>query len=349
MNTSSPRRAPTLADVAARAGVSKTTASRVLNNRPSPIPIRQETIERIVAAAAELGYRPSSTTSGPRRERSYVLGMLLRDIGDPFSHEVINAFSRSAKAFGYRVMLSDVGSDPTEEEYFLQLFSDHTSDGVLVLGDSPRGERLTTAIADTVKHMVGFAQDNPLPGVVSVAIDNAQGTDLALDYLYGLGHQRIAHIACTRYTDLRLRLEAYKQYMAARVLGLPEGYIQVAPYNSLSAGSQATLALLDLSQPPTAIFAATDRLAVGVLRAALERGVRVPEELSIMGFDDLAFSEAVWPPLTTVHYPIKEMAQKAAEVLIEMVEGRRPADAPMSYIMKPTLVVRASCAAPRAP
>jgi LacI family repressor for deo operon, udp, cdd, tsx, nupC, and nupG len=274
--------------------------------------------------------------------------MILRDIHDPFSCEVIDAFSEGVKAFGYRVMLSNVGSDPTEEEYFLQLFSDRISDGVLVLGDSPRSERLTTAIADTVKHIVGFAQDNPLPGVVSVALDNAQGTNLALDYLYGLGHQRIAHIACTRYTDLRLRLEAYKQYMAARVLGLPEDYIQVVPSNSISSGRQAMLTLLDMAQPPTAVYVTTDRLALGALRAAAERGVRVPTELSIMGFDDLAFSEAVWPPLPTVHYPIKEMAQKAAEVLIEMIGGRRPADAPMSYIMKPTLVVRASCAAPRA-
>lgn len=347
MDFSSLRRQPTLGDVAERAGVSKTTASRVLNNRPSPFPLRKETVERIIAAAAELGYHPGLSARGRRQERSYVLGMLIRDISDPFNYQVIQAFSKSAKQFGYRVMLSNVDSDPTEEEYFLQFFSDRVSDGVLILGDSPHSERLTEIIAKTVKYAVGFAQSSPWPGMVSIGIDEVLGAELALDYLYGLGHQRIAHIGCARHTDLRLRTETYKQYMAARILGLPEGYIQNAPSHTLAAGRQAALALLDMPQRPTAIFAATDRLATGALVAAYERGVRVPEELSIMGFNDLYYAGVLWPPLTTVHYPIEEMAQKAAEVLVEMIEGRRAADAPLCYTMKPTLVVRASCAAPQ--
>lgn len=342
-----PRRPPTLGDVAELAGVSKTTASRVLNNRPSPFPLRQETIERIIAAAAELGYQPELTTRGPKRMRSYVLGMLVRDVSDPFNYEAIQAFSRSAKKLGYRVLLSDVGSDPSEEEYFLQLFSDRVSDGVLILGDSPRSERLTAVLTGKVRHVVGIAQSEPLPGIVSIGMDDAQGAELALEHLYELGHQRIAHIAYERYPDLRRRTETYRRYMAVRGLALPEGYIQVAPQDSLAAGTQATFALLDLPLPPTAIFAATDRLALGVLRASLERGVRIPEELSVVGYDDASFAATVWPPLTTVRYPIQEMSDKAAEVLVEMIEGRRQPDAPLRYTFRPTLVVRSSCAAPK--
>jgi len=349
MNTSSPRRPPTLADVAARAGVSKTTVSRVLNNRPSPIPIRQETIERIVTAAAELGYRPSPTARGPRRERSRVLCMILREAWSSFTGAVIEAFSESAKARGYRVMLSRVGSGPPDQEYFLQLFSDRISEGVLIAGDSPEEGRLIAALTGVVEHIVGFAHGDLLPGLVSVNVDDTLGTNLALDYLYGLGHQRIAHIARLEYGALRLRMEAYKQYMAAKGLGVPQDYIRAAPNSRASSGYQATLALLDVARPPTAIYAANDGLAFGALRAAAERGVRVPTELSIIGFDDLNYSAFTCPPLTTVHCPIAELAQKAAEVLIEMIEGRRPADAPMNYVLKPTLVVRASCAAPHTP
>lgn len=338
-----PRKPPTLGDVAELAGVSRTIASRVLNNRPTPFPLRQETIDRIITAAAELGYQPELTHRGRRQERSYVLNMLACDVSDPFNAKVIQAFSRSAKKFGYRVLLSDVGNDPSEEEYFLQLFSDHVSDGVLILRDSPQSERLSSTIPDKVRHVVGFAQSEPLPGIVSIGLDDAYGAELALEYLYGLGHERIAHIAHERYADLRQRTETYRRYLATRGLALPEGYIQLAPQDSLVAGTQATFALLDLPQPPTAIFAATDRLALGALRAALERGVRVPKELSVVGYDDIGFTEAAWPPLTTVHYPVQEMADKAAEVLVGMVEGRRRPDAPLRYTFRPTLAVRSSC------
>ena len=340
---SSPGRRATLADVAVRAGVSKTTASRMLNRRASVIPVKQETIDRIMAAAADLGYRPNPFAKALTHGHSRVIGVIVRDIRDPFSGVVIDAFSRGAKARGYRVMLSHVGSDPTEEDHFLQLFNDRISDGVLIVGDSPRDGRLATAIADTVEHIVGFARGDSSPRFISVNVDNSRGTNLAIEYLYELGHRRIAHIAGAKYGDLRLRLEAYKQFMASKDIAVPEGYVQVAS-NDYYSGYQAMLSLLDLARPPTAVYAATDVLAVGALHAAAERGVQVPAELSIIGFDDLAFSPFTRPPLTTIHHPIEEMAQEGASLLVDMIEGKLSLDAPTNYLLEPTLVVRASCA-----
>lgn len=340
---SPPERAPTLADVAARAGVSKTTASRVLNRRASPIPIKQETVRRILDAAAELGYRPNPFTKALVHGRSGLIGVVARDIRDPFISLVIDAFSRGAKTRGYRVVLSHIGGDPVEEGHLLELFNHRICDGVLMVGDSPGDERLTAEIAETVEHVVGFARGDSQPRFVSVNVDSAHGTSLALTYLSELGHRRIAHIAGEEYGDLHLRLEAYREFMAHKGVGVPEGYVQVVP-NGYRFGSQAMESLLDLANPPTAVYASTDVSAVGALRAAAERGVRVPTDLSVVGFDDLALVSFTSPPMTTIHHPIEEMAQKAARVLIDMIEGKRASDAPTSYLVEPTLLVRASCA-----
>ena len=336
-------RPATLADVAAHSGVSKTTASRVLNRRTSAIPIKQETIDRVLAAAEELGYRPNPFAKALIDGRSHLIGVVARDIHDPFSGVVIDAFCRGVKAYGYRVMLSHVGSDPDEEDHFLQLFNSRMCDGVLIVGYSPRDGRLATEFAGMVEHIVGFARGDSSPRFVSINVDNTLGTNLALDYLYELGHRRIAHVAGAKYGDLRLRGEAYLRFMASRDISVPQGYVPAVP-NDHRAGYEAMLSLFDLPHPPTAVYAATDVLAVGALRAAAERGVLVPEDLSVVGFDDLAFSAFTRPPLTTVHHPIEEMAQQAATVLVDMIENKRAADAPTSYLMEPTFVVRASCA-----
>ncbi len=183
--------------------------------------------------------------------------------------------------------------------------------------------------------------DNP-----SVTMDNRLGARLVLDYLAGLGHRHIAFIGSARLGDLHERGEAYAEFMNERFGGVPAGYRQLVE-NALEEGYQAMMRLLALPQPPTALFAADDNMAIGAMKAAAENGIAVPADLSIVGFDDIKIAAYLHPALTTVHQPYEEIARQAVEMLLEIIRDKAiPQPAPHLTIA-PELVKRDSCAPPK--
>jgi LacI family transcriptional regulator len=180
----------------------------------------------------------------------------------------------------------------------------------------------------------------------SVTMDNRLGARLVLDYLAGLGHRRIAFIGSARLGDLHERGEAYTEFMAEQLGGVPTGYLQLVE-NALEEGYQAMTRLLALSRPPTAVFAADDNMAIGAMKAAAEHGLAVPADLSIVGFDDIKIASYLHPALTTIHQPYEEIACQAVDLLLEMIRDRAiPQPAP-HVVIPPYLVKRDSCAPPK--
>jgi DNA-binding LacI/PurR family transcriptional regulator len=332
----------TLRDVAERSGVSVTTASRILNGRATGVPIRDETRERVLTAAAALGYKPNLLARGLRGSRSSLIGVIARDISDPFHIEVLQGVNEVARAREFRLFLGHVDYRPDVALSYGSMFERSHADGIIVLGDLVDG---TGSLADlTTQHrfVVGVSDRTapaPYPGVYA---DSAGGTRLALDHLWGLGHRRIVCVADPGTDDQRLRTVLYERYMAEHGVGdlvATHDVQQPHPEPSYRLGLELFATRDDA---PTAIFATSDTIAIGLLRAAYQTGTVVPDQVSIVGFDDIAIAAYTVPPLTTVSQDGIEMGRKAAALLLDMIESSKTPDEVQDIVLPATLIVRDS-------
>jgi LacI family transcriptional regulator len=215
---------------------------------------------------------------------------------------------------------------------------------LILLGDLRDQPVLMNQLLGSELPVVGLCQGSRAPRMHVVNVDNAAGTHLALELLHNLGHRRIAFVrGGWIFGDARERQEAFRAFMRERNLPLPRRYVQ-ASENDLAGGFNAALALLSLPQPPTAIYAASDKLALGVLKAAFIRGVRVPEELSVVGFDDIPMAAYAIPSLTTVRQPSEQLARLAVDEVLELLG--KPTTNSTKRIVQPELIQRDSCARP---
>ena len=343
-------RTVTIRDVAMRAGVSESTVSRVLNKIETQIPISLETRERVQRIAEELGYRPHPGARSLSGTGTGLLGIIVRDIDDPFFAALIDVISNVAKEEGYELVLGNAKSDP-ESALALRdrMLDPRYCDGLLLCGDlreSPEDRTFLDRMGkDHLLVSVSRGSTHLVHSTPAVGIDNRKGALLALNYLFQLGHRRIACLDVGRLGDLRERLETYRSFMAERLGGVPEGYIQKAQ-NNCAGGYEATKRLLSLPVPPTALFAADDMLAIGALAAAADLGRAVPDDLSVVGFDDIPICAFVRPALTTVRQPIEALGRKAVELLLAMVRREAGADSPQCLLLEPELVVRNTCGPP---
>ncbi|HXG39317.1 MAG TPA: LacI family DNA-binding transcriptional regulator [Candidatus Limnocylindrales bacterium] len=334
-----------MGDLAREAGVSQSTVSRVLNGAPSSIQISQATRERVLDAARRLGYRPNPLARGLRGARTMLLGVIVREITDPFFTGAVEAISTEAAKHGYNVVLGHAHGRADEAIVLRSVLETRHVDAILLLGDMRDQPRLIEDLQGSREPVVALWQGRALHGLPMVNVDNAAGISQALDHLLALGHRRIAFVSGRPLGDIQERLAAYEARMRAEGLAVPDGYVQHVA-NEPAGGAEALDALLRLPVPPTAVVCSTDQLAIGVLHQADARGIRVPERLSVTGFDDLPVSAYTVPALTTVRMPLAEMAARAGEIAIERaVGGRSPAGAP-AEILQPVLVVRDSTAPP---
>lgn len=340
----------TIRDVAKQAGVSQSTVSRVLNSSKTQIPISQETRQRVQKIVDELGYRPHPGARSLSGTGTGLLGVIMRDIDDPFFAVLIDVISHFAKEQGYELVLGNAKGDP-EKALALRdrMFDPRHCDGLLLCGDLRESLEDQTFLAlmgrDHRLVSVSRGSTHLIQGMAAVSIDNHKGALLALDYLFQLGHRRIACQDVGRGGDIRERLEVYRAFMQERLGGVPEEYIQVTQ-NDLGGGYDATRRLLSLPVPPTAIFAMDDMMAIGALGAVADMGRIVPENLSIVGFDDIKVSAFVRPALTTVRQPIEELGRKAVELLLTMIASEAPCDPCSRLVLEPELIIRDSCAPP---
>jgi DNA-binding LacI/PurR family transcriptional regulator len=341
---------PTIRDVALMAGVAESTVSRVLTGAETPIAISDETRQRVQQAASELAYRAHPSARALRGKGTNLLGVIVREFDDAFFSRLVDALVNVARDAGYDLMLGSAKGDPEQAVALSETLDMRYCDGLLLLGDlqeTPEDHSFLNTLSRQVPLILVCRGSGQLVGdTPSVTMDNRLGARLVLDYLAGLGHQRIAFIGSARLGDLSERGDAYAEFMSEHFGGVPEGYRQHIE-NALEGGYQAMTRLLALPRPPTAIFAADDTMAIGAMKAAAEVGIAVPGDVSIAGFDDIKIAGFLHPSLTTVHQPYEEIACQSVELLLEMIRDRAiPQPAPHIRI-PPELVKRDSCAPPK--
>lgn len=328
----------TMQDIARAAGVSQSTVSRVLNDTPTSVPIAVDTRERVREVARRLGYRPNPLARGLRGARTMLLGVIVRDITDPFFASAIEALSTEALARGYNVVLGSAHSKADEAIALRAVLETRHCDAIVLLGDMRDEPRFLADLRAAETPVVALWHGTELEGVPTVNTDNRAGITAAIDHLVALGHRRISFVGGRPLGDIRERRTAFLERAERSGLDTRDGYVQQVS-NDPAGGDLALRALSTLAVPPTAIVCSTDNVAIGVLHAAAELGVAVPEELSVVGFDDIPISEYLIPPLTTVHMPIAEMTAVAAHLAMDETDEDDP---PLDFVIEPTLVVRRS-------
>ena len=331
-------------DIAAAAGVSQSTVSRVLNNAASPVPITERTRERVIAAARDLGYRPNPLARALRGAPTMLLGVVVRDITDPFFAGAIEALSAVARARAYNLVLGHAHGSADEAIVLAAVLEARHCDAIVVLGDMRDQPRLIEDLRGAHVPVVAVWQGSQIPLIPSVRVDNRAAIVEALDHLSSLGHRRIAFVGGRMLGDVRERHAAFVSHVRSLGYDLPDGYVRRVP-NTPAGGEAALRGLMALSDPPTAVMTSTDVLAIGVLHAAAARGLSVPADLSVVGFDDLALAAYTVPALTTLRMPVAEMVEAAFEIAIGAGAAngaRAPAD-----LFRATLVTRGSTAPPR--
>jgi len=351
--------AATIGDVAERANVSTATVSRVLAGIGRA---RPETEARVLAAARDLDYRPSGVARSLKRRTTETLGLIVTDIENPYFPELVRAVEDAARAEGYAILLCNAADDPEREAGYLELLVERRVDG-LIIAASSLGERHVEWLAAAPLPIVLIntsAADVDLPSIHS---DNRAGTRLAAQHLLDLGHRRFGYLMPPpRNVDGPVRLAGVRDALAeARI---DPGSVQTATGTPLVGGGEAAmLDLLDRAPDVTAVLAYNDLMAIGALRAVRRRGGSVPDDVSIVGFDDVALAAYVDPPLTTLGQSTAEMGYWAVARLTERLRPapgdhtpthhsadhggrRRSATAPV--VMLPVrLEVRASTGPPR--
>jgi len=339
--------AVTLKDIAEKSGVSITTVSRILNNRESGIPIREETRQRVMAVAAELGYKPNLLARGLRGSRSSLLGVIARDISDPFHIQVLRGINDVATQRGYRLFLGHVDYQSDMAITYGSMFEQYHADGIILIGDIEGDETAIEVLMAQHHFVVGVTdrtQRRQFPGVY---IDNLLGSQLALDHLWNLGHRNIICVSYPHIEDGALRVDLYRRYMQERGAG---DMIQVflTPQELELSYQMGRQIFAGFNRPdrPTAIFAASDAIAIGLLQAAYQAGITVPDQVSIVGFDNLDITPFTIPPLTTISQAGLEMGQITANLLLDMIEQNRDRSEVEDVMLRPTLIIRQSTAPP---
>ncbi|WP_310831173.1 LacI family DNA-binding transcriptional regulator [Paenibacillus pedocola] len=333
----------TIYDIAKKTGYSPTTVSKAFNNYSD---VREKTREEILRTAREMGYLPNAHARTLTTKKSWTLGVLFVEgtgvgIRHPFFGAVIESFKQVAVAKGYALMFisKDVGG---KQSGYLENCRIHGVDGVVVfLSDyeDPYFLELLESDIPTVILDYETAQSH------TVCSDNTAGAMLAVEYLTSLGHSRIAHISGGMNTiPGRRREEGYVAAMKVHGLELREDYIVEGAFYALENGYAAMQRLLELPERPTAVFASGDLLALGAVMAARDSGLSVPEDISVMGYDDIELARYVTPALTTVRQDTANLGTRAAEILLASIDRKGTG---MEAIVLPVeVVVRESCAPP---
>lgn len=329
----------TIYDIAKHVGVSAGTVSRALSRPDKVLPATRTRIEQ---AAAALGYVPNTVARTLKTQRSGKLLVTVPDIANPFFAQILQGAEDAAQAVGYAVLLGDTQHLPEREERYAQMLRRNEADGLIVLGHRlPPTAREIVQQRGAAAPVVNGCEFDPSLGIPSVHIDNAAAARAVMEHLYGLGHERIAIVGGPPDNPLhQQRLEGARA--AGRARGRLRGLNVVPGDFSVESGHVAALELLDLQAPPSAIFCFSDQMALGVLAACRERGIRVPDDLSVVGFDDLASSRYLSPPLTTIRQPMREIGVRAVNLLLAIIEG---VDVPLQQTLDFSLMVRGSTGA----
>lgn len=327
----------TLAQIAELAGVSTTTISKVLNGRTDVAPATRRRVESLLQ---EHQYQ----RRGRQNSRAPLIELVFHELHSGWSMEIIRGVQEVAKAHGLGLVLTESGTRHTPDQDWLDgVIERRPLAVVLVFSDISPAQRAMLE-ARSMPFVIIDPAGDPAAGVPAVGSANWAGGLSAVRHLIDLGHEHIAVISGPR--DMmcsHARVDGYRSAMAAAKLEVDDAWIRYGDFHS-EGGAARARELLDLPEPPTAIFAGSDLQALGVYEVARERGLRIPEDLSVVGYDDIPLSQWISPQLTTIHQPLATMGQEAALMAVRLSRGQRLATTRMD--LSTTLVVRASTAPP---
>lgn len=329
---------PTSFDVAKRAGVSQSTVSLVLNGKTAGR-VSPRTQEAVLRAAQELGYQPSMAARTLRLGRTHVAALIIPDVSNPVFAAVLQGAEQAARQRDYTVVQVSTGNDTGWQQRIVHALATRSIDGFILCSlDLPESIHLELLRGNAV------IVDGSSPAFPSLLLDIEYGASAALRHLLGLGHRRIAHLAAHIDVEtFRVRQRVYERMLSEAGIPLRADYQATAGVD-LEESCSAALDLLRGPEPPTAIFCDDDLMAAGVYKAARKLHVRVPADLSIVGFCDGLVAQLLDPPLTTVTIPMQELGRRAMELLLSGLETELP---PFVETVSLDFVVRESTALPR--
>jgi LacI family transcriptional regulator len=334
----------TLRDVATRAGVHPATASRALNPE-TRILVSEDTAQRVLEAAEALGYSPNPVARSLRTRRSHTVGVLIPDLNNPLFPPIVRGLEDRLAANGYVALIGNTDSDDQRERMVFDQMRARHVDGLVLATARLRHPLLAEASrADLPVVLINrLAQDYSFP---SVSVDNERGVRMAVGHLAALGHRRIAHIAGPQETSTGLsRYRGFVTAMESGGLPVDGDLVVFAKSFTVEEGERCSRLLLDRGAGCTAIAAGNDMLAVGCYAALDETGLSCPEDISVVGFNDMPFIDRLRPPLTTIRFPHYQVGTEAAQLLLERIAEH---SGPVKILyLAPELVIRGSTARAR--
>ena len=324
-------------DIAVDAGVSAATVSRVLNGSRA---VNEDLRLRVLASVDRLGYQPNVVARSLRTGKSFVLGVIIPSITNPFFTYVARAVEDAALAAGYAATICSSDQDLDKERRYMDVLRNRMVDGVLIV------------VADMQRSDLTPLEQNGMPIVLvdrrlecdscdSVTVDTQRGAYHAVEHLLSVGYRRIALLGGPTGVSTALSKErGYRQALLDHGFPLNESLIVSGEYTEPQ-GYALGQTLLDLPQPPDAVLVANNQMTLGFVRLLRERGLRVPQEIAFIGFDDAPWASLVVPPVTVIDQPTYDLGRRATELLLERIEGRRQET---SHVVLPTrLILRGSC------
>jgi LacI family transcriptional regulator len=333
----------TRTEVAKRARVSVATVSYVVNNGPRPV--AEATRKKVVRVIQALGYRPSGVARSLRLQRTRTIGLIVPDTANPFFAALAKGVDETVFAHGYSLLLCHSKYVAAREQAYVELLLAREVDGVLYVQGAPDASGLHRLCRCGIP-TVAVDREVPDAAIDRVVVDNFGGSVQATQHLIGLGHRRIGCIARdVPLSNAAERIRGYTEALSSAGLPINPAYL-VPGGPGYEEGRRAMSELLKLDIRPTAVLAWPDVVAIGAIRAANDAGLRVPEDVSVVGFDDIPMAAFIRPRLTTVAVGIEEMGQRAAEVLLDKVRGGTESGPPRRLVLPVTLVIRESTGAP---
>lgn len=334
----------TISDVATIAGVSIGAVSRVLNNKEDTIKISEKTRNRIIEVADILGYRANPFASALRTKKTGIIGAVIRDIEDPFLRQLVREVQQVCNSFGLDILMSHAKHEAATAEKQVYLMMNQLFDGLLIFGDMTGDDNLMRNLSEYNLPVVSLGgHDNDY--ISTIGYDDVYGAKTVIDYLYKLGHQHIAFIGNTKHMSVQKRLSVFQEL--AHKYQLTGSKELVFTASSALEAMNHTKYILTLPNPPSAIFCSSDLLAQGAMSAVFQMGKKIPQDMSIIGYDDVEALSEIYVPLTTMKQPILSAAEKAVTELISQIEAFNTNNKkkPINIKIKPELVIRKSCLA----
>lgn len=332
----------TIKDIARIANVSHTTVSRALNHQSR---IREDTKEKILSIAKELNYRPNFIARSLVMKRTKTLGLVITTIANPFYTELAQGIEATAHKLGYNIILCSTQSDLATERLYVDMLRSKGVDGIIFTSAHMDDMNIVELAEEGFPIMlVNRRTYHPIVNekVDYVGIDNIQGGFLAVEHLIRMGHQRIGIIGGSSESSVGFeRLKGGRRALAAYGSEQIEDYFLEGDFLKES-GYRGGMKFIKMAAPPSAVFAANDYMALGTYQAAIEAGLRVPEDLSIVGFNDIEFTAMKGIELTTIGQKKYEMGALSVETLVDMIEGRKSGP-PKEIILAPELIIRKTC------